>query len=249
MRGLTPALLALLLLSLIRPNAVGDPLGVHLVGAWLGEGNAEDFVGFADGTPSAGLTYVVGQFGQAFSFNGSSEVVLPDNAFDSLAGGPEITIAAWLKTTQGGDFTAVMFEGSWMLYFDAANNGFPSPVWDGDWGNRLTSGIFVSDGNWHHLASVYDNGTAKVYVDGVLSVSSTRTLASQSANRLASGIFADYVGQLDDVGLFDTALDTADINLIMNNGLESIPEPGSCALLLGLLGGIAVSIRWRKSPT
>ena len=87
MRGFSSALLAFLFLSLIRPNAVGDPLGVRLVGAWLGEGNAEDFVGFADGTPSAGLTYVAGQFGQAFSFNGSSEVVLPDNAFDSLEGG------------------------------------------------------------------------------------------------------------------------------------------------------------------
>lgn len=185
---------------------------------WLADGSAADEFGTVGGVLNGSTSFASGRFGQAFSFDGEGEVLLPDDAFNGLASG-DVTIVAWLLTSQGGDFTAAEFEDSWMLYFDAVESGVPAPLWDGVWQNRLSSGVPINDGKWHHLASVYGAGTARVYVDGILRNSGSRAMANGAQNRFGAGIFSHYVGLLDEIAIFNVALSADEISAVMDFGL------------------------------
>lgn len=219
--------------------------------AWLAEANATDQFGSVDGTPSGALAYAPGVFGQAFSFDGSSRVDLARNAFRPLAG-TDTTIVAWIKTNIGFDSAAVMFQDQWLIYFDSAQPGQVAGVWD-NWPNRLPSGVDVRDGQWHHIASVYDSGTASLYVDGVLRASGARNryggCDACGVNALGGGYFANYVGLLDDVGIYGQALGVSEIQAVMSEGLAAaVPEPATYALVLSglMFVGAVVARRGRR---
>ena len=220
------------------PEPIPPPAGI--VGWWPGDEDASDIVGGVNGTPQNGATFAPGLVGQAFSLDGSDDFVsLPDDAFDALFAGGEISIEAWMKTggvasqssdSKSGiaaawDFTAVMFESSWWLYFDFAEIGVITAVWDGVWGNRLSSATFISDDNWHHVASTYSGGTARIYVDGVLRASEPRNLANGVTNRFSGGAFNNYPGLLDEITLYNRALTAEEIRAIYEAGSAGKIKP------------------------
>ena len=55
------------------PTCVPAPPG--LVGWWAGEGNASDSAGTNNGALHGGMSFVAGEAGQAFNFDGSSGYV------------------------------------------------------------------------------------------------------------------------------------------------------------------------------
>ncbi len=173
-----------------------------------------------------GATSVEGICGNALSFDGVDDYVsLPASAFDSLYFGGEISIVAWMKTTASGDRTAVMFEGNWLLYFDGAQHGVITAVWDGSWQNRLSSSINIADNQFHHVVSTYSAGTARIYVDGVLRASEPRTLGNGATNRFSGGYFNYYPGLLDEVSIYDRALSEGEISDLAN---ECAPPESPC---------------------
>lgn len=203
---------------------------------WMADGSAIDSFGSIDGTATGSLTYAAGVFGQAFSFDGNGSVNLPHNAFSSLASS-DTTIVAWLKTSTRADTAAVKFQDSWLLYFDSAQPGVITGVWN-DWPNRLSSGVDIRDGQWHHVASVYAGGIASIYVDGIFRASGARSRTSSSGlSSFGAGYFANYLGLIDDVGIYRHALTQDEIRSVMEEGLAAaVPEPAAYALLVvGLL--------------
>ncbi len=243
---ITPYAWLLLSICLIA-NVKAAPVPV---GLWLADGNALDTIGSNNGTLTGTTTFAAGKHGQAFSFDGNGLVKLPDNTFDYLASG-NISISAWMKTNlgnvpgpAGGDVTSVMFNRSWMLYFDFAEVGVPAPLWNGSFTNRLSSGIDIRDNQWHNVTSVFNSGTANVYIDGILKATGTRTLGSGDVsvndNQFGGGYFSNYIGLLDEVAIYDTALSQADVTAITNGSLTAVPVPAAIWLfgsgLIGLLG-------------
>jgi hypothetical protein len=233
-------------------NCVQPPSGL---GAWYpGDGNANDIQGTNNGTlAGSGTTFPVGEVGQAFSFSGSGYVSV--NNSSSLNPTAAMTVDAWVKTTNSS------VEGSLMSKFQHSNgaasddsyylgiNGVGSPGtlrWQldtplGDFIlNSPTLNIF--DGQFHHVAATYDGSLMVIYVDG-------QSVASRSANGaiqttttplyLGAAIDASvvgatgrfFVGQLDEVDIFNRALTQTEIQSIFNAGSSGKCKPIPSQLL------------------
>src|SRR5947209_892164 len=99
------AISTLLLVGLLSIHASASPalasatscgtVTSGLISCWPGEGNAQDVVGGNNGNLVGNVGFVPGVIGQAFNFDGTDYVHIPDNA--SLAPSSQITVAAWIK--------------------------------------------------------------------------------------------------------------------------------------------------------
>lgn len=99
-------------------------------------------------------------------------------------------------------------------------------------GNGLSGTIPVNDGQWHHVAVVYDptlTNYIKLYVDGVLDVEGTLTVSldTGSAINMRIGQRVDaaklFDGKIDEVRVWNTAKSQSEIQASMNGELCSIP--------------------------
>lgn len=143
---------------------------------------------------------------------------------------PQRTLMFWLRTTS--DFTGWIFEwhdnandtGRWGLLCLGGNMGFRGT---GPGGAVHASRARPTDNQWHHWAGTYDGTTLRAYFDGAL-------VGSGSA--LAGGILtdADVIrvftsagsgNTIDDVRIYDEALDQSTIATLMNTPATSGPAP------------------------
>ena len=207
-----------------------------MVDWWKGEGNANDSVGANNGTLTGG-TYTSGMVGQAFSLSGSSNFVsVPDSpSLDSLT--TQITVELWMKAgqlTPNADWKGLVTKGnsSWRLQattFDKTVdwyiNGLSSP--------DLLGTRDVNDGQWHHVAAVYDGANMFLYVDGTLDGSHAATgLIAQTSDPLCIGANSQafvpscgcnqlgyfFNGLIDEVSLYKRALSASEIKAIYDAG-------------------------------
>jgi hypothetical protein len=199
-----------------------------LVALWPGEGNANDSVGTNNGTLING-TYANGVVGQAFSFNGSSSYVsIPDSSLmDSFVN--SITIELWMKSNQltdNSDWKGIVTKGNsswWLQASSRANTVYVafagvSPKID-MYGTRN-----VNDGQWHHVAAVYDGTNMFLYVDCTLDVSQPATgsiaqnnipvcLGANAQAWTGSGVGTGYFfnGLIDEASIYNRALTASEV--------------------------------------
>lgn len=186
--------------------------------------------------------------GAALDFDGSDDYVETGANLAELGQG-DFTIEAWIKTTGYSEGIVTCADGntSWdagekCLYIDAS--GYPAFV---GYGNGYIPGnITVNDGNWHHVAVVWDylggtSGTAKMYVDGVDHTGAS----SYSANNNNLGTFKIgktnyngytpeapnfFSGSIDEVRVWNRPLCLPEIQ---NNMYCELPSPSSYSGLNG----------------
>ena len=156
------------------------------------------------------------------------------------------------------------FRHGWIIYNNSGGiwsfwNGGGTAA-DGGW-NVLDAGA-VDVGNWHHIAITYDSGTntKNLFVDGVSVASHSPTAFSPNSSVFPDGLGHTHEdedihiggggddgnsfrwqGGIDDVTIWDEALDATAIQNIMTN---SIPEPGTFTLIG--LAGLGLILRRRR---
>jgi hypothetical protein len=215
----------------VRPCA---PMSSGMVSWWPAEGNADDIIGVNNGTLVGGASFADGEVGQAFSFDGSSGYVsIPDSPSLDLFTS-SITIETWIKANQltaKSGWMAIVAKGdsSWSLM----DTAFANKVYLGLNGVSPSGDLYgtrnVNDGQWHHVAGVYDGTNMFLYVDGTLDASHPATgLITQNSYPMCIGAVAypeDGVGTgyffnglVDEVSIYNRALTAVEIQAIYAAG-------------------------------
>lgn len=196
------------------------PAPANVVGWWPGDGNAKNIVGGNNGTPmvngtSSTGTFAAGEVGQAFSFDGTDEIVVPDAAtLDPTQG---LTIETWVypaSDSSSTDAVAMIVnkeaDGAPNQYEIGRRNGnYYGPSCVIPSGNlAFYLGAIAGlpdecsgwvDGNallplnsWSHVALTFDGSNLMVYANGAL----TRQLAVSGT--LLAGVGSLRIGARND---------------------------------------------------
>ncbi|GAB4320418.1 MAG: hypothetical protein Kow00127_12690 [Bacteroidales bacterium] len=121
----------------------------------------------------SGFTQISSSPGTALHFDGIDDYV----TFDGWQAFPgDYTIELWFRVTGQtgqpmGIFTAATSSGEHGVYLEVQTNGtlrflhrYPTGF---SGGVNIYSSFAVTDGNWHHVAILRDNGNIRMYLDGL----------------------------------------------------------------------------------
>ncbi|PIF44794.1 putative secreted protein (Por secretion system target) [Chryseobacterium sp. 52] len=171
------------------------------------------------------------------TFDGSDDYIQTN--FPGVLGSNSRTVEAWIKTTATSGENLIVSWGS-----DSVNGGrFTirlnttsgiSKLRVENKGGGVNGNITVNDGNWHHIAVVYDNSAPsatryKLYVDGVQDVAgsiSTSLNTLQSTNmiigrRISPSLGGFFNGTIDEVRVWNAARSQTEIQANMNTEICS----------------------------
>ncbi|MDQ8208903.1 glycosyl hydrolase family 28-related protein [Coraliomargarita sp. SDUM461003] len=158
----------------------------------------------------------------ALSFDGSNdEVVVGDQPildFDNA-----LTIAAWVRTNDASSHQCIVSKNNaYYIYLYGTGSGARLRVGlsiAGSWQTLTTSTAnTVQSHTWTHVTATYDGSYIRVYLDGVEigNKAASGSISSNSKDLEIGTLWNGYRwdGELDDITLFDSALDASDINLL-----------------------------------
>ncbi|MCP4256279.1 MAG: LamG domain-containing protein [Planctomycetes bacterium] len=222
---------------------ITDP---NLIGWWkldAGIGNvAPDWSGHGNHGQIVEPQWLIpGWIGESALNFGSGRYVAIRNLVLNDPNATEVSVSAWIRTSDTTMQTIVSFDRSEYWRLEAGDSQYAGPGKVG-WEVSTSTGIvdlasqkLIDDGQWHHVAGVFDNGLMTVYIDGASDVSAmggntfgTGTarygfIASQSEATAfdgdRSGSPGYFNGGLDDVRIYDKALTQEDIAQVMRGDL------------------------------
>ncbi|MEO1006794.1 MAG: LamG domain-containing protein, partial [Cyanobacteria bacterium J06638_38] len=134
------------------------------------------------GTAVEGTDYVI-KSDQTLGLNGINDYVRIGNEsnFDLTNA---ITVETWIKVDSfTKQWQAIVTKGdsSWRLHRYQETNKLNFAIGAGGL-NNVTSNQEVNDGQWHHIAGVYDGSKIQLYIDGVLDTEVAHTGSIPSNN-------------------------------------------------------------------
>jgi len=178
----------------------------------------------------------LGWIGQsAMEFGPDSYMAIRNLAMND-ANQTEVSVSAWVRTSSSDMQTIVSFDRSDYWRFEVGSQ-YTGPGLVG-WEVSTNTGVVdlpsqkrIDDGQWHHVAGVFDNGIMTIYFDGTpdasavggntFGIASTRYgfVGSQSEATAfdgdRSGSPGYWMGSMDDVRVYDRALTQDDIAQVM----------------------------------
>lgn len=243
------------LYAVYKATSIVNTLNTSILRVYNGD-NVNDTSGNAqNGTNVGSVTFTSGKIGNAFTFNGSNYVNLPNDSLNSLTGDFSISFWVYYTSLVGGqgilsDFT---YNGtnSWGIgiltssnnLFFRINNG-TSNVYD----LAITGGQAMSQDTWYHYTITRKASTgSKIYRNGVLLVSDTNTVnpVYNSGNirpaigvwnygPLYSNLVAYYMSnnsKIDALTIWNKELTGSEITALYN-GASGLEYPFSTAITI-----------------
>ncbi len=203
-----------------------------------GNGQITDASGTGNNGQVTGAQWISDpQRGSVLQFSPPDQYILvPNNASLNPS---NLTLAAWIKTSDQGDTWRRVFDKGW-------TNGFALSIAGGHTHNNRTQGDAVieiatkysarsdqtvTDGQWHDVAVTYNGAEQILYLDGVPQKHVVRWLGSVPSNDhdLTIGINlvdpnpqynevgASFDGLMDEPMMFNRALSPAEIKFLFNS--------------------------------
>ncbi len=160
-------------------------------------------------------------------------ISIPADPSLDLSGG-QFTQSIWIfpEHTDSGFHGVLGFQGNgflqrypgiWVKQYDKIHAGFG----DGTAYHSFSTGSVLSQFDWNHVVMTFDGNEYKVYVDGV-EVFVTSELSGKipfpTQQLTIGGIDNFFDGMIDDVRIYNRALDAGEVDLLTNLGP---PSPGT----------------------
>lgn len=216
----------------------------NLIAAWtFDEGNGDttaDATGNGhEGTLFGSPNWVDGVNGRALEIMGSAQYVAVEDAEDLHFGEEDFTFMAWVNIDNynGGTPSGIISKRTMV-----AGNGQPTILWVIDNEafamemqirdnvgavNILTGKETVKEGEWHHIAAAKTDNDVIYYVDGVKDLSMDHGFGGSftaEGHPLYIGVHhygdtwnCSLNGKIDEVAIFNVALNAVEIITIMKN--------------------------------
>ncbi len=175
----------------------------------------------------------------ALSFTAANEDYVDcGNDAELQMGTHDLTVEFWLKTTTTGAQRIISNGGQtdsddgYSIWINNANK-IRAGWGDGTTSDAKNNETIVTDGNWHHCAVVFDrDDKVWVYVDGYGQSKPMSTYLNENLNntndtfvlgrKSTTSANDSYTGNLDEVRIWNTALDTANVSLWRDEELTSL---------------------------
>ena len=187
-----------------------------------GHGN----IGILYGNPP----YVSGKFGYALSFEGPGGYAgVPHNTgIDIGKPGKSYSIGFWFKSSNipSGDahfFTKTYWQNYPVSMVQDSAGRVQFRIWDGAANPVAISTNNLTDGKWHHIVAVRDADAKKIliYVDGSLNQqvvdSTTKDMSNTAPLTVGAGGGEDFSGVLDEVHIYNRALNASEVKAVYEN--------------------------------
>jgi len=221
-------LISFILVLHLAANAQAD-----LVGQWQFEGNLNDISGngndataqgdaVIENDPERGLVAVLDGSGDYLEIPHSNSLNITGDQitltswvyFDDVSGGPEIVLA---KIVQEGQHSAPYFAYNLCILSNGTPRFF---LTTSGTQRRLPGSPNFESGRWYHMAGTYDGSEMILYVDGEVSATMN---ATGNINGYDEPLFLGINGargepmdgKIDDVRIYDHALDQVEIQALM----------------------------------
>ena len=237
-------------------------LQAALVSHWTFDGNGDDIgTNNLDVSLVGDATYGAGQFGQALYLDGDGDKATRASSNPLAATNADFTISLWAyqenlsPTTQRyigwglGRASGRAFMGPY-----STNDGKVDVGFGGTRASFSNASALPVVNTWQHWTFVRSGTDAILYLNGseiqTLTVGATVAVAGTDTLNIGAqyGAFNEYFnGRLDDVAIWDEALDTTQIGNVVNFGAGNyaIPEPSTVSM--GLLAGLLIACRRQRA--
>jgi len=220
-----------------------------LISYWPFDINANDNQGSNDGIVN-GATHLPsdGKFGGAFSFDGVNDYIdIGPMNIVAGSGNNGLTIAIWFKADSLIDpaqadsacgprliskATGFIAESNhyWMLGFCDSKLRFRLKT-EGTTTTLIASNGTLQTSVWTHAAVTYDGTTMRLYKDGVLERSISKSGTISTSNSVSANIGRNpdgsyhYNGLLDDARIYNRALSQSEIQDLFNINTPPVLQP------------------------
>ena len=195
---------------------------------WLDAGIAPSYAGSGttwtdisgnrnNGTLTNGPTYNSSN-GGSIIFDGVNDYI--STVFNRGILGNQTTLSCWFKYsgTAGRTYSPIFggIDGGGTEFFvgkDAGNTNIG--VQDGNYNAAFVTGSNAFNGDYHHIAYTYENGTGKIYLDGVLRNTGSFTKCND-AEQITIGYEAElsgylFVGNIALVNIYSRVLSSSEV--------------------------------------
>ena len=226
-------------------------------------GNAIDSSGNGhDGTVN-GATLTKDRFGNAksaYSFNGISNYISLPNV--AIQGTRAKSISFWVNTLATGMVVSTGTNtsangGAFNLRVETNNFiGFMGGNYTvGGYDYALPTGSKIVNNNvWHHVVGTFSSSVLKIFVDGVLQGSATLNLSTNGqanfvgkSNDINAGNTAWFKGSVDDICIYNRALDTTEVQALYHQGGYGNPLPIKTTTISAKINVGAIAVNWHTS--
>jgi len=204
------------------------------VGLWLLDEGKGTQAADSSGNGHNGVVTAIGwvddgKFGSALENAGGTAIQIDHNDAFSLE---TFTLTCWVKIIDTGAYQAVFGkqpDNPTRNYRIEIHPTGVSRISFGSGGQAGAGSVLgttaVVNDEWHHIVATYDMEQLKMYVNGVLEGTQQKNLEPATNNSpLQMGMIN---GVVDELGIFNVALEEEDIIMIRDGGLSEVLEPSA----------------------